>query len=239
MWKFPRTRRTLRALIPAAPLALTVGVLPAYAVAAPTPASVPLKCSTADGPYQRQVEELLGLEADGSQSPEDCLAIQRYQESQLIVPADGSAGPITYTALYWEWAQNYPEQLRGCPERKGRVACVDLGHQIMWVALDGKVAFTPVAIRSGRAELPTRTGWFRVERRKQDDWSTLYNSPMTFSQYFSGGQAIHGVYNNLYEGPGSHGCVNLRHADAKRLWTVLQQGDAVYVWGAKPGSPTR
>ncbi|MFD9484468.1 L,D-transpeptidase [Streptomyces sp. NPDC059991] len=238
MWKFPRARRTLRALIPAAPLALTVGVLPAYgvAVAAPTPGSAPLKCSTADGPYQREVEELMGLEADGSQSPADCLAIQRYQESQLIVPADGSAGPITYTALYWEWAQNYPEKLRGCPQRMGRVACVDLGHQIMWVALDGKVVFTPVAIRSGRAELPTRTGWFHVEWRKQDDWSTLYNSPMTFSQYFSGGQAIHGVYNNLYEGSGSHGCVNLRHEDAKRLWTALQQGDAVYVWGRKPGA---
>lgn len=118
MWKFPRTGRTLRALIPAAPLALTVGVLPAYGVAPPTPASAPLACSTADGPYQRQVEELLGLEADGSQSPADCQAIQRYQESQLIVPADGSAGAITYTALYWEWAQNYPSSCAAAPSAR-------------------------------------------------------------------------------------------------------------------------
>ncbi|MFF1480813.1 L,D-transpeptidase [Streptomyces sp. NPDC058301] len=234
MWTFPRARRTLRVLIPAAPLALTVGVLPAYGAAPPAPA--PLACATASGPYQREVEELMELEVDGVQSPADCQAIQRYQESHLVVPADGSAGAITYTALYWEWAQNYPEQLRGCPEREGRVACVDLSHQIMWVAADGKVVFTPVAIRSGRAALPTRTGWFRVEERRRDDWSTLYDSPMTFSQYFSGGQAIHGVYNNLYEGPGSHGCVNLRHEDAKHLWTALRQGDAVYVWGKKPGT---
>ncbi|MEU1075660.1 MULTISPECIES: L,D-transpeptidase [unclassified Streptomyces] len=49
-----------------------------------------------------------------------------------------------------------------------------------------------------------------------------------------GGQAIHGVRDNLYEGPGSHGCVNLRHEDAQRLWGVLRLGDAVYVWGRKP-----
>ncbi|MEV6548446.1 L,D-transpeptidase [Streptomyces sp. NPDC051597] len=212
-------------------LALGLGVLPAHAAA---PAGAPRACSTAAGPYQREVEELMGLEADGTQSPADCLAIQRYQRSQLIVPADGFAGPVTYTALYWEWAQNYPERLTGCPTRQGRVACVDLSHQILWVTLDGKVVFTPVAVRSGRAALPTRTGWFHVERRKQDDWSTLYNSPMTYSQYFSGGQAIHGVRDNLYEGPGSHGCVNLRHEDAQRLWGVLRLGDAVYVWGRKP-----
>ncbi|MFJ8307556.1 MULTISPECIES: L,D-transpeptidase [unclassified Streptomyces] len=56
------------------------------------------------------------------------------------------------------------------------------------------MVFPPVALRSGQAGKATRTGWFRVERRYRDGWSTLYNSPMPFSQYFSGGRATERVF---------------------------------------------
>ena len=48
--------------------------------------------------------------------------------------------------------------------------------------------------------------------------STLYNTPMPFSQFFDRGEALHGVYGDIYESPGSHGCVNLKWMDAERLW---------------------
>ncbi|GGO52726.1 murein L,D-transpeptidase [Streptomyces lasiicapitis] len=231
--------RLLKVLIPVtASLVTAAGMPPAQAayVSHVPHTGVRDSCARAGGPYQRQVEGLLRLRVDGVQSAADCLAIQRYQKSQVIVPADGFAGPITYTALYREWALNHPGQLHGCPPKRGRVACVDLGHQIMWVRSAGKVVFPPVAIRSGRAAYATRTGWFRVGRRILDEWSTRYRAPMPFSQYFSGGQAIHGVYSNLYAGPGSHGCVNLRYDDARRLWKAIKRGTPVHVWGRKPGT---
>ncbi|MFJ7423564.1 L,D-transpeptidase [Streptomyces uncialis] len=38
-----------------------------------------------------------------------------------------------------------------------------------------------------------------------------------------------------FEEPGSHGCVNLRHHDAKALWSGLELGDRVYVRGTRTG----
>lgn len=105
----------------------------------------------------------------------------------------------------------------------------------MWVQRGRKVIYGAVPIRSGRKGLETRGGWHSITRKKRDEISTLYhNTPMPHSQYFAGGQALHGSLTNLFTGPGSAGCVNLRPADAARLWNVLQVGDTVYVYGHKP-----
>ncbi len=59
---------------------------------------------------------------------------------------------------------------------------------------------------------------------------------MPYARFFSGGQAFHGVYGSLHTTVGSRGCVNLTVADARRLWSVLEQGDRVFVWGRRPGT---
>ncbi|MDX3386053.1 L,D-transpeptidase family protein [Streptomyces niveiscabiei] len=182
------------------------------------------------------MERFLRLKVDGRQSAVDCRAIRAYQRSQIIEPANGYAGPITRNALYWEWAIYHTKELRGCPKRKGRVVCVELTHQILWVRQGGKVVAGPFPVRSGRAGYPTRTGWFRIGTRNKDHWSTLYDSPMPFAQFFSGGQALHGIYGNLYKEPASYGCVNLRYETAEFLWKKLRKGDRVYVWGRRPGT---
>ncbi|MEU7577457.1 L,D-transpeptidase [Streptomyces sp. NPDC041068] len=76
--------------------------------------------------------------------------------------------------------------------------------------------------------------WFRVYSRRLHHRSTLYdNAPMPHSQFFSGGQAFHGHRGSIYEPPGSHGCVNMRPADAKSLWRHVGYGTRVYVFGRK------
>jgi lipoprotein-anchoring transpeptidase ErfK/SrfK len=192
------------------------------------------RCTESTGPYQAQVERYLGLERDGVQSPADCEAIQEYQTEEGIYPNSGFAGPVTWKVLTLTWARANPEKLRGCPSAQGVVACLDLNRQLMWVRDGGEMIFGPVAVRSGKPGYETRTGWHTVYMRVRHEHSTLYDSPMPFSQYFDGGQAIHGVYDDIYTGPGSHGCVNLRYEDAARLWNVLGKGDRVYIWGAKP-----
>ncbi|MER7170920.1 L,D-transpeptidase [Streptomyces mesophilus] len=208
------------------------GALPAAAASGPTAAGK--GCVEATAPYQKQVEKLLGLRADGSQSPEDCRAVQAFQRREGIRPANGYASRATLHMLTVATARRNPNAGGRCPVRKRQVACVDLTRQLMWVQRGRKVVYQAVPIRSGRAGLETRRGWHTVFRKKRHDISTLYdNSPMPHSQYFSRGQAIHGSLTNLFSGPGSAGCVNLRPGDAARLWKVLRVGDSVVVFGRK------
>ncbi|MFF7791995.1 L,D-transpeptidase family protein [Streptomyces sp. NPDC007991] len=112
---------------------------------------------------------------------------------------------------------------------------MDLSRQPTWVQKGRTVVFGAVPIRSGRAGYRTRAGWHKVHRRHKDHWSALYNTPMPYARFFSGGQAFHGVHGSLNTTVGSRGRVDLSVPDARRLWSVLKQGDRVFVWGAGPG----
>ena len=195
-----------------------------------------VKCSEETGPRQRQVEEWLKLPVDGEQSAADCRAIRAFQKKHGIKPAIGFAGPVTWATMQLLDAGKNPNAAKKCPVRAYRVACVDLDRQLIWVQ-DGKdVVYGPVSIRSGREGYETRTGWHAVYWRHKNHVSTLYKSPMPYSQFFSGGQAFHGVYGNIYTPVGSMGCVNLPLEDARKLWRVLKNNDKVYVWGRRPSA---
>ncbi|NBE51621.1 L,D-transpeptidase family protein [Streptomyces sp. YC537] len=193
-------------------------------------------CTKAGGPYQKEMERHLKLRpADGRQSPADCAAIQEFQRKHDIAPRTGYAGPHTWGTARLARARSRPDQGGRCPVRAGRrVACVDLSRQLMWVQRGRKVVFGPALIRSGKPGYETRTGMFSVDWRSEEHTSTLYDAPMPFAQFFSGGQAFHGRYRTIHYEPGSHGCVNLRYRDAERLWKTLRTGDAVFVYGRKP-----
>ncbi|MFE0513428.1 L,D-transpeptidase family protein [Streptomyces sp. NPDC058964] len=195
-----------------------------------------VSCSKQTGLYQRQVERWLKRKVDGRQSTGDCKAIQAFQKKHGIKPATGFAGPVTWSRMMLLSARKNPDAARKCPVRTYRVACVDLGRQLTWVQKGGKVLFGPVPMRSGRAGHRTRGGWHTVYWKHKNHWSTLYNQPMPYAQFFDGGQAFHAVYGSIYTTVGSWGCVNLELPDARRLWSVLKKGDRVYVWGRRPGT---
>ncbi|MGK5632344.1 L,D-transpeptidase, partial [Streptomyces sp. URMC 123] len=199
--------------------------------------AAPVPCSASTGPYQREVEAFLGLPVDGVQSGKDCETIRAWQRKEGIEPAIGFAGPTSMARIRLAEARRNPNADGRCPAGTGRVVCLDLPRQIMWVQRGDRVVFGPVTIRSGKAGYATRTGWHRIYLRNRDHWSTLYRAPMPFAQFFNGGQAFHGVYGNVHDPEGgSHGCVNLTYADARRLWDVLSLGDRVYSWGRRPGT---
>ncbi|MFC7308368.1 L,D-transpeptidase [Streptomyces monticola] len=222
-----------------APLALTVagGALATVLGAAPAQAAEAPKRCVVDvaGPYQKEVERLLRLRVDGHQSSAECAAIQAFQRREGISPANGYASGATRYMAVVAQARKKPGVGSRCPVRKRRVACVDLTRQLMWVQKGRKITYGVVPIRTGRPGKETRRGWHQVFRKKKNEISTLYdNTPMPHSQYFSGGQALHGSYSNLFSGPGSAGCINLRPKDAARLWRALGVWDYVYVFGRKP-----
>ncbi|MGW1909699.1 L,D-transpeptidase family protein [Streptomyces sp. NPDC002076] len=193
-------------------------------------------CSRQTGPYQRQVERWLKLRGDGKQSAADCKAIRAFQIAYKIKPASGFAGPVTWSTMMLVSARRNPNAAKKCPVRSYKVACVDLDRQLTWVQKGSKVVFGPVPMRSGRNGHVTRKGWHAIYWRHKNHWSTLYNQPMPYAQFFDGGEAFHAVYGSIYTTVGSYGCVNLTLGDARTLWNVLKNGDRVYVWGRRPGT---
>ena len=199
-------------------------------------AAARVACSKRTGPYQRGVERWLKLKVDGKQSTADCKAIRAFQVKQKIKPAIGFAGPVTWSRMQYLAARKNPNAAKKCPVRTYRVACVDLNRQLTWVQKGTKVVFGPVPMRSGRVGYATRAGWHKVYWRHKNHWSTLYNNPMPYAQFFDGGQAFHAVYGSIYTTVGSMGCVNLKLGDARKLWGALKTGDRVYVWGHRTGT---
>ncbi|MFF2325090.1 MULTISPECIES: L,D-transpeptidase family protein [unclassified Streptomyces] len=194
-------------------------------------------CSASTGPYQRQLEEFLKRPADGRQSPQDCAAIRDFQRTHQLGRQDGYAGLETYRQTQIVRAGTHPNADGSCPVDVGRVVCVDMTRQFLWLQNGKKLEYGPVATRTGRWGEETRPGMHKIFRRVRDDYSQLFdNAPMPYAQYFDGGQAIHGRYDDLFDGSGSAGCVNLSLKDAKVLWDRLGIGAPVFVWGRKPGT---
>ncbi|MEO3978740.1 L,D-transpeptidase [Streptomyces sp. CAU 1734] len=235
----PRTRIPGR--IPAgaltAALALVVTLAGPAGAGTARPAVADTACTARTGPYQRQLEEYLGRPADGVQSAADCAAIREFQRAEALEPADGYARLATYRWTVALGARENPNEAGDCPVRSHRVTCVDLDRQLLWVQRGSAVIFPPVPIRTGRDSEETRLGLHTIYWRSRDHVSDIYeDAPMPYAQFFDGGQALHGRLDDLYDGGGSAGCVNLRLADAAELWDLLDIDDQLYIWGVKPGT---
>lgn len=114
----------------------------------------------------------------------------------------------------------------------GRAMCVDKSSRSLRWVVDG-VVLTTVEVRFGSDELPTREGAFAVFGKSRDHVSSLYDTPMPFAMFFSGGQAVHyspDFAANGYNGA-SHGCVNVRdRAAVAWLFDQVRLGDKVIVY---------
>lgn len=113
----------------------------------------------------------------------------------------------------------------------GRVMCVSkTTKRLTWV-VDGVPQYG-FDVRFGSDELPTREGVFSVYKKQVDVISNLYHTPMPYSMFFSGGQAVHYSSNFArlgYEGA-SHGCINVRNKPLLiQLYGEVNVGDKVVV----------
>lgn len=90
-------------------------------------------------------------------------------------------------------------------------------------------------VRGGGYYTKTRKGNFVVFYRDIDHISSTFDgAPMPYSQFFSGGQALHGsrLMMDPFEGH-SHGCVNFWTEDARQLWNLTSTKRLhVHVYGA-------
>ncbi len=114
----------------------------------------------------------------------------------------------------------------------GRAMCVDKSSSTVRWVIDGKVQRT-MAVRFGSSYTPTREGLFNVGWKSRDHVSKLYDTPMPFAMFFSGGQAVH--YSPDFAARGysgaSHGCVNVRdRAGIEWLYDQVSVGDKVVIY---------
>ena len=146
-------------------------------------------------------------------------------------------GAMTRTPTADELANKLPGSTTTSPAldprcTTGRAMCVDKSSStVRWVA-DGKVLRT-MAVRFGSSYTPTREGLFQVNSKSRDHVSSLYDTPMPFAMFFSGGQAVH--YSPDFAARGyagaSHGCVNVRdQAGIAWLYDQVAIGDKVVIY---------
>ncbi|MFC8428800.1 L,D-transpeptidase family protein [Streptomyces sp. NPDC057253] len=113
----------------------------------------------------------------------------------------------------------------------GRVLCISKTSRTLRWMIDGRTVMT-VSVRFGSVGTPTREGVFSVYWKSRHHVSTLYDSPMPYAMFFSGGQAVHYSADFAARGyaGGSHGCVNVRdEAAIADLFAQVRNGDKVVV----------
>jgi hypothetical protein len=113
----------------------------------------------------------------------------------------------------------------------GRVMCVSKTTQMLTWVIDGVPQYG-FDVRFGSDELPTREGVFPVYHKQVDVISNLYFTPMPYSMFFSGGQAVHYSSNfaRLGYAGASHGCINVRNKPLLiQLYNEVRIGDKVVV----------
>jgi len=159
-------------------------------------------------------------------------AVKRFQHRHHL--------EVTGTANFRTWRKLIPATVRGrhaipphCKHGAGWRACYDRKRHQVTLWKHGKI-WNAWLVRGGSYDHPTRVGRFKVFYRDKDHVSSLYDSPMPYSQFFSGGQAFHG--SALMMDPfvdHSHGCVNMYIEDARQLWKLTAKDHLrVRVYGA-------
>ncbi|MFI8997229.1 L,D-transpeptidase family protein [Streptomyces sp. NPDC053542] len=158
-------------------------------------------------------------------------AVTAFQRAQGL-PRTGSADAATLSALRVRTQpptrdELYPPTTRpvAAPDPRcltGRVICISKKSDTLAWMVDGKVV-SAMDVRFGSQYTPTREGAFGITFKSRHHVSTIYDTPMPYAMFFSGGQAIH--YSSDFAARGysgaSHGCVNVR--DKKKIAALFQQ----------------
>lgn len=117
-------------------------------------------------------------------------------------------------------------------KKQAAALCISKNQRVVRYYVRGKLV-TALDARFGGPGNRTREGTFRIFRKVKNDYSSLYKTPMPWSMYFSGGQAVH--YSLFFPKVGyngaSHGCVNTRDKTGIiHLWNKVRLGTFVKIY---------
>lgn len=159
-------------------------------------------------------------------------AVKRFQK-RIGVRQSGVVNYQTWQRLIPRTVRGKQAVPSGC-KSAGWHACYDRWRNQVNLYRNGRL-HNSWLVRGGSSADKTRLGHFTVFRRSKWHRSNLFDdAPMPYSQFFSGGQALHGSRSMMdpFEGH-SHGCVNMYVEDARQLWILTSQRRLhVHVYGA-------
>ncbi|MFE1824212.1 L,D-transpeptidase family protein [Streptomyces anulatus] len=235
---------------PPSPSASTAAPAPTTARPAPEPSTAPPpRVLMRTGSESERVRELqarlrqighFGRNPTGYYGSVTADAVRSFQAKRRL-PVTGSTDAVTWQRLLAMTRVPTAAELDPPTERpvaapderclKGRVLCISKKSRTLAWMNDGKVV-SAMDVRFGSEYTPTREGVFEVFWKSRDHVSTLYDTPMPYALFFSGGQAVHYSADFAANGYGgaSHGCVNVR--DKKKVAALFDQvknGDKVVV----------
>ena len=162
---------------------------------------------------------LLRANATGYFGDETRRAVKRFQK-RIGVRQTGVVNYYTWKPLIKRTVRGKRFVPRAC-RGGGWHACYDRRRHQVTLYRNGRM-HNSWLVRGGSYSNQTRTGDFTVFRRSKWHRSNLFDgAPMPYSQFFSGGQALHGsrYMTDPFEGH-SHGCVNMYTEDARQLWNL-------------------
>ncbi|ROQ66564.1 putative peptidoglycan binding protein [Streptomyces sp. 840.1] len=218
------------------------------ATTAPDPQGKVLMASGAQGKQVRELQARLRQIGHFDRSPTGyygtvtVAAVQSFQGKRGL-SRTGKADSLTWQKLLGMTHEPTAAELNPPTTRpvakpdkrclKGRVICISKNSRSLSWMIDGKV-LSSMDVRFGSQYTPTREGTFAVYWKSRHHVSTLYDSPMPYAMFFSGGQAVH--YSSDFAARGyngaSHGCVNVRdEGKIASLYAQVRNGDKVVVYG--------
>ena len=168
-------------------------------------------------------------------------AVQSFQGKRGL-PRTGGTDTVTWQKLLGMTRKPTAAELTPPTERPaakpdkrcmtGRVLCISKNSRTLSWMIDGRVV-SSMDVRFGSQYTPTREGTFSVYWKSRHHVSTIYDTPMPYAMFFSGGQAVH--YSSDFAARGyngaSHGCVNVRdEGKIASLFAQVKNGDKVVIY---------
>ncbi|RPK44825.1 hypothetical protein EES39_16495 [Streptomyces sp. ADI92-24] len=221
---------------------------PPRSTPAPDPQGTVLMASGAQGEQVRELQARLRQTGHFGRSPTGyygtvtVAAVQSFQGKRGL-SRTGKADTLTWQKLLGMTHEPTAAELNppttrpvAKPDKRcmtGRVICISKNSRSLSWMIDGKV-LSSMDVRFGSQYTPTREGTFSVYWKSRHHVSTIYDSPMPYAMFFSGGQAVH--YSSDFAARGyngaSHGCVNVRdEGKIASLFAQVRDGDKVVVYG--------
>jgi hypothetical protein len=156
----------------------------------------------------------------------------RAFQTRRHLAVTGNANAATWKLLLQRTVRNASGIPANC-KTTGWHACYDRAYHQVTLWHNGSI-YNTWLVRGGGYTTQTRVGTHLVYYRDIDHVSGQYGSPMPYSQFFDGGEALHG--SRLMMDPWvdhSHGCVNFYVEDARQLWNLTYNKRlSVTVFGA-------
>ncbi len=169
---------------------------------------------------------------NGRFGPQTERAVKSFQRARGLRPT-GRVNPPTWKQLIRRSTFGLRRAPAQCRQPGWRM-CYDRKRHQATLFRNGRL-HNSWLVRGGSYDAQTRVGDFQVQWRNEDHRSRAFGgAPMPYSQFFSGGQALHGSRYMMdpFEGH-SHGCVNFWVEDARQLWNLTHDRRLfVHVYGA-------